>query len=245
MTDMAHGNFPRVALLVPVFNPSAGWERLLWEKFHAFEQVVDQPVHLVVVDDGSSQSLEESAAYLSGQAAGRFTFLRHPANRGKGAALKTGAAHVSAERYMFTDVDFPYTLDSMMRVWQTLLREKGVVTGYRESTYYDGVSSFRTWLSKSLRALNTFLLRLPVNDTQCGLKGFDREVRDVLLICRTDRFLIDLELLLAVTAKHLPIVPVPVHLRDDVDFTRFRSSVLLREVFSFLGLIWKYRISSR
>ena len=90
--------------------------------------------------------------------------------------------------------------------------------------------------------LNKIILNLPVNDTQCGLKAFDEEVKDILLDCATDRFLIDLELLMAVNKKSLSIIPVSVQLREDIDFTKFNASVLLKEVFSILKLIWKYRL---
>ena len=90
--------------------------------------------------------------------------------------------------------------------------------------------------------LNKSILSLPVNDTQCGLKAFDNGVKEILLQCETDRFLIDLELLLAVNKKAIPITPVPVRLREDIDFTKFNSSVLLKEAFNFIKILIKYRL---
>jgi hypothetical protein len=73
-------------------------------------------------------------------------------------------------------------------------------------------------------------------------QAFDADVKELLLKCETDRFLIDLELLLAVSAQKYQITPILVSLREDIDFTKFNSTVLLKEVFSFIRLIWKYRI---
>jgi glycosyltransferase involved in cell wall biosynthesis len=232
------------AILIPVFNPPAGWQLSLWERFSAFRQATGVEWHLAVIDDGSDRQLQVEVQWLTQQLGKQFTFLKHDRNQGKGAALKTGASEILADKYMFTDVDIPYSLESMVRIWESLKQHAGIVVGHREEEYYEEVSSFRTWLSKTLRALNTLILRLPVNDTQCGLKGFDLEVRQVLLDCKTDRFLIDLELLLAATVRKIHIHPVSVQLRNDIDFTRFKTSVLMKEVFSFLRLIWKYRISS-
>ena len=83
---------------------------------------------------------------------------------------------------------------------------------------------------------------LPIDDTQCGLKAFDREVADIFIQCETDRFLIDLELLLAASRAKVTITPVNVSLRPDIDFTKFNSSVLFKELFNLFKLILKYRI---
>ncbi len=233
---------PQLALLVPVYNPPLGWQDTLLARFQEFRDAIAAPVQLVVIDDGSVRDLKTEASLIENSLGQSFTLIQHGINKGKGAALKTGAGTVEASWYMFTDVDFPYSLESMVNVWQHLSSQSGIVTGYREQTYYADVSPFRTVVSRTLRALNRLILRLPVNDTQCGLKGFDRQTRDVLLTCKTDRFLIDLELLLAVTAKKISIHSVFVQLRSEISFTQFRSSVLLREVFSFFRLLWKYRI---
>ncbi|MBK8625636.1 MAG: hypothetical protein IPN86_08810 [Saprospiraceae bacterium] len=110
-----------------------------------------------------------------------------------------------------------------------------------ETAYYDDLSSLRTLLSKGLRWLNKLILNLPVNDTQCGLKAFDKNVRDLLIQCKTDRFLIDLELLLATNKAGYKITPVKVELRKDIIFSTFNSSVLLKEIHNFIKLVWIYR----
>jgi glycosyltransferase involved in cell wall biosynthesis len=233
---------PDFALLIPVYNPPLGWEIQFAKRYLSFRDELQKDFSVWLINDGSSTPMQDGVNYLKNTLGSAFNYLEYVPNKGKGAALKYAVNQASAKYYMFTDIDFPYTTASMIHIYKTLSLKGGIVTGFREEAYYADLSPFRTVLSKSLRILNSFLLGLPVNDTQCGLKAFDAEVRLLLLACKTDRFLIDLELLLSVGSKKLSITPVKVALRDDTDFTKFNSSVLLKEVLSFLRIIWKYRI---
>jgi hypothetical protein len=233
---------PDFALLIPVYNPPKDWEIQFAKRYLKFRSELQKDFPVWLINDGSTVPIQESLTYLEDALGADFNYLEYFPNKGKGAALKYAASQVDASHYMFTDIDFPYTVASMIHIYKTLCLEGGIATGYREEAYYADLSPFRTVLSKTLRILNSFLLGLPVNDTQCGLKAFDAEVRQQLLMCKTDRFLIDLELLLSVSSRKLPITPVKVDLREDTDFSKFNSSVLLRELLSFLRIIWKYRI---
>ena len=123
--------------------------------------------------------------------------------------------------------------------------KNGIVSGYRKSEYYEHLSRARTFISKALRFFNTYILALPTNDTQCGLKAFDNDVKKLFVSCQTDRFLLDLELLLSVNAHKLEIHPVHVSLNEGVTFTKFNYIVLFQELGNFIKLIIKYRIYYR
>lgn len=231
---------PGPVLIIPVYNPAPGWQEVLTDRFRQFLSATQMPFTLVLVNDGSTVPVDTQL--ISGELKDRFRYLSYDHNRGKGAAIKFGLSHYTSDINVFTDIDLPYTIESMAATVSELQKNSGISVGYRDEKYYADVSVFRTLLSKSLRWLNTIILGLPVNDTQCGLKAFDREVAGVICGCTTERFLIDLELLLAVSKRNIRITPVHVSLRKDVDFSKFNSSVLLKEVFSFLTLVWKYRI---
>ncbi|HQV66894.1 MAG: glycosyltransferase [Saprospiraceae bacterium] len=229
-------------LLVPAYNPSEGWELAFLEGYTNFCKAIDANIPVTLINDGSSNDISAGVSFLQEKIGKEFNYLSYPKNRGKGGALKFGAENSYASCIMFTDIDFPYRVESMKAVWLTSSKQPGIITGYREKEYYSDVSNWRTFLSKGLRILNKSILSLPVNDTQCGLKAFDNGVKEILLQCETDRFLIDLELLLAVNKKAIPITPVPVRLREDIDFTKFNSSVLLKEAFNFIKILIKYRL---
>jgi hypothetical protein len=112
------------------------------------------------------------------------------------------------------------------------------VAGNRDTAYYDRVPMFRRWLSKALRWVLRNLLRQPVDDSQCGLKGFDRAGKTVFLQTTIDRFLFDLEFLMLANGK-VKVTPVPVQLRDGVVFSQVGLKILATEGGNFLKLLFK------
>jgi glycosyltransferase involved in cell wall biosynthesis len=231
-----------VVLLIPVYNPPPGWEKTLLDQYRHFGTLYGQNIPFVLSDDGSSTDINPGLSYLKENLGDLCHYLSSPENQGKGAALKRAAAYIFADTYLFTDHDFPYTPESMVAVLHNNILQGGITMGVRDERYYDDVSNFRTSLSKLLKKLNQLLLKLPSNDTQCGLKAFDKNAKNILLTCKTNRFLIDLEFLLAANSKKISIKPVVVKLRNDIAFTRFNAWVLFKELGNFLLLIWNYRI---
>ena len=60
------------------------------------------------------------------------------------------------------------------------------------------------------------LLRIPTDDTQCGLKGFNQVGREVFLSTTIQRYLFDLEFIFLAAQKNLRIATEEVQLRPDV-----------------------------
>lgn len=231
----------KLILLIPCYNPSIGWEDNFIMRVNDFVNVVTKDVKVVLINDGSTSDIGDGVAQVQKELGDTFVYIQQPSNKGKGAALKAGAALFDSDRYMFTDIDFPYTIESMKRVYAKLVGNSGVVIGYRNHTYYRSLGMLRIVVSKQLRRLNRLMTNLPTDDTQCGLKAFDRQGRDLLLACTTDRFLIDLELLLKAHNANVDIKTVSVELRDGIVFTKFDMSLIFKESMSFIKLILKYR----
>lgn len=92
-----------LSIVMPVFNEAATIT-------NAIERVlaVDYPcrVELIVVDDGST---DQTASLLRGYADRGVTFLFHPFNRGKGAAVLTGVRRATGTHVLILDADLEYT----------------------------------------------------------------------------------------------------------------------------------------
>lgn len=225
-----------------MYNPPEDWEKTLLVRYIDFSKVTGQCLPLLLINDGSSANVSDAVHFLSEQLGDRFNYLSYPKNLGKGGALKYGASHANTSKYIFTDIDFPYDPESMKSIMTKASLTDGIVIGQRDQHYYAEMTPLRIMLSKGLKWLNKIILRLPTNDTQCGLKAFDNNAKNILLSCHTNRFLIDLEFLLAANKSKILITPVPVQLRKEIDFTAFDTSVLLKETLNFIKLIIKYRM---
>ena len=233
--------FSEILLIIPVYNPEPGWELTFLQGYKNFTGLLGAPIPVVICNDGSSADLTLALNFLQTELGASLQVIHAPKNEGKGAALKRGAARGGCKHYIFTDHDFPYTTESMSAVLKINLETGGITMGVRDEMYYRDMSVFRIFISKILKKLNAWLLKLPSNDTQCGLKAFDDEAREVLQSCQVNRFLIDLEFLLAANKKGINIRPVPVVLRQEILFSKFRLSLLLKEIGQFAQLVWKYR----
>lgn len=191
---------------------------------------------LVVVNDGSSDQSAELIFKRLAEVVPGVTIVSYPVNRGKGYALRQGVAVSDADWHIVTDADFPYTIESMLRIVSTLREYGGIAAGNRDTAYYDRVPLFRRWLSQGLRWLLRNVLRQPIGDSQCGLKGFDNEGKKVFLETSIDRFLFDLEFLMLASGR-VRVTPVFVELREGVTFSKVGWKILATEGRNFLWLL--------
>lgn len=231
----------RFQIVVPCYNPPEGWEQALADHFAAFAAAISDlsdATGLIVVNDGSvrgvtSAHVERLRAFVPG-----VQVVSYEKNRGKGYALRQGVAASDADLVLVTDIDFPYTVASMRRVAETLQAHGGIAAGNRDTEYYAHVPAFRRHLSQGLRWLLRNVLRQPIDDSQCGLKGFDHAGKAVFLETTIDRFLFDLEFLMLANGR-VPVQAVPVELRPDVVFSSVGWKILLAEGGNFLKLFLK------
>jgi len=193
-----------------------------------------------LVNDGSFQNIKEADILFLKKNIENFSYLQHADNKGKGYTLRQGVQQANAAYILLTDIDFPYTTASMLKVWKSLLTEPDLVLGYRNQQYYTKVPFGRKVISKILRWFLDHVLKLPTNDSQCGLKGFNQQGKSIFLQTTINRFLFDLEfLMLASQEKKLNIQTVNVELKEGIVFSKMNPKVLLQEGLNFIKIYLK------
>jgi len=226
---------PAIRLVIPCYNPAAGWAELLVHRAQALRSelgMAELPVTLV--DDGSSRGVAAADREILLRGLGSVEWLTHEVNRGKGAALRTGVA-ARAGACLITDVDLPYTVESMAAACRALQAGADVVLGHRRMDYYARVPFARRVISRSFRWVLRNVMRFPISDTQCGLKGFGEQGRSLFLRTTIDRFLFDMEFVMLVSRrKDLRTEVVKARLNEGVRFSRMNYRILLRESVNFL-----------
>lgn len=232
-----------LALVVPCYRPGVGWHYAFRQNVEALQQALPG-VELapVLVVDGISDELAPDQFKMLAKAIPHVRMFFLSRNCGKGFALRYGVRHVEADYYLYTDVDFPFELASMVAVVRRLMRPGGpdIVVGVKAADHYGKVPKVRRLVSRLLRAHIWLLFRLPHSDTQTGLKGFNRKGRAVFLQTRIPRYLFDLEFLLrAHGAASLRVEWKEVKLRPQVVFTSLDSRIIRRELHYFGWLWWQ------
>ena len=188
--------------------------------------------------DGSANPFSDSQLKELKEKLPSFVYGSNETNKGKGATIRKGMGMSTAPFVIFTDLDFPYTLESMLDVFRNLKDGYDMVIGIKDKAYYKNVPSQRRFISKFLQRTIQFMLNLDVSDTQCGLKGFSKKGKTVLLATSIDRYLFDLEMVvLAKREKSLKFQATEVHLRDNVEFANVAVGSLSKEVVNLLKII--------
>ncbi len=197
---------PCLAVVVPVYNEAATVAEVV-------KAVLAQPLvrELIVVDDGSSDGTWASLQPLA-KADARIKLFRHEINQGKGAALRTGFAQVTAPLVLVQDADLEYDpAEYALLVHPILTGKADVVFGSR----FLSSSAHRVlyyWHSLGNRFLTTFsnmATNLNLTDMEAGFKAFRREVIQKIKI-QESRFGFEPEIVAKVSRLRLRIYEVAI-----------------------------------
>lgn len=230
-------------IVIPCFNPDPGWEdNLIQYYLNLSKELGEGCSTLILVNDGSTTEVTDAQIDKIKAAIPGTNYLEYPENKGKGHALRTGVQSSKSEFAIFTDVDFPYEIDSVVKVYRQLCDGTDIALGYREQDYYSTVPLFRKLLSQALRWVLRYLLKLSITDTQCGLKGFNKSGKQVFLTTTINRFLFDLEfVMLSSKDTTISTKPVLVKLREGVVFSKVNMKVLCVELLNLFALTFYKR----
>jgi glycosyltransferase involved in cell wall biosynthesis len=228
------------SLILPCYNPQQGWEQNVCASYKAFCAGVTDKVELIIVMDGKSETVTAAATAFLEANVHQLKIVQYDSNKGKGYALRKGVAAATGDIILYTDIDFPYTIDSMIAVYDGLNRnEYEVGIGVKNDAYYAHVPFLRRVISRFLRVLIKMFLSMPVTDTQCGLKGFRQKVAPLFLETKIDRYLFDLEFVhKCFKSKKYTVMAIPVQLNENVRFRSMDYRILLPEMANFIKLLF-------
>ncbi|MBK7642262.1 MAG: glycosyltransferase family 2 protein [Planctomycetes bacterium] len=160
-----------VTIVVPAFNEEDGIEGVV-SRLDAL--ALEVPLEILVVDDGSTDG---TAAVLE-RLKSRFPKLRvekHLANRGYGAALKTGFARASHDVVVITDGDGTYPEDMIGKLLARIDDGADMAVGSRTGAEVN-IPLVRRPAKAFLRRLASFLAGTPIPDLNSGLRAIRREL---------------------------------------------------------------------
>ena len=233
------GNMTTLDIILPAYNPLPGWEELVVERFLSLEnQLPDVQLQLIIANDGSSRLDEDSALAILKRGIPALQWISYMPNKGKGYALRKGVENSTGDFIIYTDIDWPYTESSMLAMADALITKSDAVIGVRDHNYYQHLPPSRRRISRLLKKINARFLKLKVDDTQAGLKGFRKHLKGIFLSTTIDRYLFDLEFIFMLSRqKNVRITAQPIELRSGITFSKMNRKILLQEARNFLN-IW-------
>ena len=183
------------------------------------------PVPILLVDDGSRA--EAAAVFRACTASvADVELLVHPANRGKGRALKTAFAHLLETRpglagCVTCDCDGQHAPEDVARCLAALAADPGaVVLGCRAFSL-----AHVPWKSRlgnnAMRALFRLVTGRAFRDTQTGLRAIPADFMRELLDCPGERFEFETRMLLRLGRRKLVQLPIRTLYADGNRATHF------------------------
>jgi len=174
----------------------------------------DRRYEVIVIDDGSTDDTRANAEKAAA-AYDHVTVTGYDVNRGKGGALKEGFLQATADTIVFLDADLdlpPEQLPGFLDEFERL--DIDVLVGSKRAAMVPGrYPALRRLLSLTFSAVGGLLLRLPVHETQTGLKAFRRTALSATLPeLDTERYAFDLELLARIRRAGGSMAEAPVAL---------------------------------
>ncbi|MCX7624475.1 MAG: glycosyltransferase family 2 protein [Thermomicrobium sp.] len=164
-----------VSLIVPAFNEE---QRLPGTLAAAYAYLRERPWNweLLVADDGSEDRTPEIVRAWS-ERDRRIRLLRLP-HRGKAAAVRSGVLAAAGTAILFTDADLSTPIEYLEPALQLLREGWDLVIGSREGALARRIGEpwHRHAMGRVYNRVVQWLLLPGIDDTQCGFKGFRREV---------------------------------------------------------------------
>jgi glycosyltransferase involved in cell wall biosynthesis len=194
---------PELSLVFPVFDEEENITPLL-ESAVALGRRLGRSFEIVVVDDGSRDESAERIAAVRGLHP-EIRAVQHAANRGYGAALRSGLREARGALVFFSDADLQFDLEELA----TLLAHASdfdIVAGHREPRR-------DPWGRRAMAAVWGVLVRrlfdVRVRDIDCAFKVFRRHVLEAIPIASVGAF-VNTEILVRAAQAGFRIHQVPV-----------------------------------
>ncbi|MGB9738676.1 glycosyltransferase family 2 protein [Chloroflexus sp.] len=197
-------NRPLISVIIPCYNEAATLPDIL-----AQVEAVNLDKEIIVVDDHSTDA---TPALFTEVARDRpyLTVIRHPQNRGKGAAVRSGLAHARGEITIIQDADLEYDPQDYYELVKPIVnRRVDVVFGSRFLGRHTGMYFWNALGNKFLTFLTNFLFDCWISDMETCYKVMRTDIlRDLRL--ESNDFRIEPEITAKLLRSGYRIYEVPV-----------------------------------
>jgi dolichyl-phosphate beta-glucosyltransferase len=217
--DEAPSPVTSLSYIVPAYNEEERLGESL-RRLIAYAAAQPQTVDIIVVDDGSADRTAEiaieSIADLPEGVTARV--MAHEVNRGKGAAVRTGALASTGDVVLTVDADLAMPPEEMKKLLDEIEAGADLAIGSRVvpggGDMRASQPAWRRMGGRMFAVVRRRLLLSDIEDTQCGFKAFRREaVRNIFPRQQLEGWAFDAEVLYMAQRLGYTIAQVPVEWR--------------------------------
>ena len=197
--------FRSLSVFFPAYNDAPSLPALLAKTFATLEAHAED-YEVIVVNDGSRDETAQALESLAARYAG-LRVVTHLANRGYGAALRSGFAAAHKEFVFYTDGDGQYDPGELPLLLERMGPETGFVNGYKIER---SDPLHRVWIGAVYNFCARLLFRIRVRDVDCDFRLIRRALLDRIALTSTSGT-ICVELVRKLEQTGCEIEEAPVH----------------------------------
>lgn len=221
---------PFISYIIPVYQG----ESFIYDNLNRFSKYCTESnlnSEIIVVNDGSTDKTNEVIeAYLKDiKDNSLIKYVNLKKNGGKGLAIKKGLEAAEGRYIVFTDADLQYSFKNISDLVSTLIKgNANVVLANRmhKDSIYEIKSEnlmyiyVRHTAGRVYNWLINLFTRLNIEDTQAGLKGFDRDTAEFVFKKMTvSGFAFDVDILACAKENNKKISSVPIKYNYDSEMS--------------------------
>ncbi len=170
-----NGDRPVLSVVIPALNEEDGIAEIV-QRVRASESVLNEvgvwELEVIVVDDGSTDQTAKIVESLP-----QTRLIRHPVNRGYGAAIKTGFANAKGDLLAFLDADSTYPPEYFAHLCQAILKTNAdLAVGSRRSGSESEMPRMRRLGNLIWSRLVSLIGKQHVADPASGMRVLRRSV---------------------------------------------------------------------
>ena len=213
-------NKPSVTIIIPAYNEEEGITNVITQL-----KELSENYEILVVDDGSTDNTYKLATDTG------IKVIRHPYNKGYGAALKTGIRNAAADVVLFIDADGQHKPRDIKKLIQ-YIEEYDMVVGAR--TKKSKISLLRRPGKKILSITANYLAGMKIPDLNSGFRALKKDVAMEFMHILPNSFSFSTTITLALITLGYSVKYVPIETLWRVGKSKIKP---FRDGFRFIMLI--------
>ncbi|MDG6026693.1 MAG: glycosyltransferase family 2 protein [Candidatus Brocadia sp.] len=233
-----------LSIAIPAYNEE---KRLIttMNKICAYLSQRGFPYEIIVVDDGSTDNTLQMIEKFA-RANKHIVVLANDRNYGKGYSVRKGILSARGEYIFFSDADLSTPIEEIEKCMPYLSGGYDVVIGSR-SMHASEITVHQPWyrekMGKIFNCMVNLVLLKGIVDTQCGFKGFKKDVaKKIFRRCVIDGFSFDVEALYLSRKFNFKIKEIPIRWENSAlsKVNPVRHSIqMFRDLFRIKIKDWK------
>jgi glycosyltransferase involved in cell wall biosynthesis len=214
------------SIIIPTYNEREGIPQVI-EALQLLRKTHGNQWEIIIVDDGSTDGTSELIGNLQD-----IVLLRHPFNRGYGAAIKTGIRHAKYNTLIISDADGTYPVQDIPRLLAQLSKSDMVV-GARGNNN-SNIPLTRRPAKWMLNKLANYLTGIKIPDLNSGLRAMKKDVVVKFFHLLPDGFSFTTTITLAMLTNDYAVEFIPIEYKMRSGRSKIRP---IRDTLNFLQLI--------